>query len=40
MFMTVYSLICFEDRVKLLKGVLKYVLALISATEGSTKMIL
>ena len=33
MFMTVYSVICFEDRVRLLKGVLKYVLALISATE-------
>ena len=33
MFMTVYSDICFEERVKLLKGALKYVLAFISATE-------
>lgn len=33
MFITVYSDICFEDRVKLLNGALKYVLALISATE-------
>ena len=31
--MTVYSVICFEDRVRLLNGVLKYVFAFTSATE-------